>query len=224
MIAFRLTLSSIVCVVLPFSGIGMANATDGGDAVKPFQDATNNTEVKRGAMTLDNGSAEKNLTESPSLSLTPPPPGSICNLSTRQVMDLDSKNYRWHNEDVNDTFIDPNFNATTLQSATLCIKYQDVDFTSASAYTPELNVVQLGNTTLDILPGNDGETLTKCWNVKSRLQKNTSASIPFIINVDAAHSSPYWAVYLHSAVLSTCHVSPVIPPPWPPVVIPPYRY
>ena len=117
-------------------------------------------------------------------------------MSTRQVMELHDKDlkndFRWYNDDVNGSFVDPNFPGYPLRSARLCIKYKDVDFTSYGAYTPELDVVQFGKTTLGILPGENGQTLTKCWNVKSRLQKNTSAKIPFIVNVDAAHDFRYW--------------------------------
>ncbi|NOX91996.1 MAG: hypothetical protein GXP18_05980 [Gammaproteobacteria bacterium] len=222
MTTFRSILGSIVCIsLLPIVSTGIANA--GGDVAKPFKDSTNNSAVKRGAMTLQYGGTEQNLTTSSSLLPILLPPKKYCALSTKQVMDLDPKNYRWHNEDVNDTFVDPDFGGLTLQSATLCITYKDVDLTSAFAYTPELDVVQFGNTTIGVLPGNNGETLTKCWNVKSRLQKNTHTNIPFIVNVDAAHDTNYWAVYLHRAVLSTCHANLTIPP-WPPIIIPPYRY
>ena len=218
MTTFRSILGSIVCISLPIVSIGIANA--GGDAAKPFKDSTNNSAVNRGTMTIEHGNIEKNLTESFSLS-----PDSLrssklsvrgkkCDLSTQQTMNLDPKNYRWHDEDVNSKFADPSFPGYELQSARLCIKYRDVDFTSHHAYTPELNVVQFGRTTIGILPGENGQTLTKCWNVEKRLQKNTHSTIPFIINIDAAHDVPHWAVNLHQAVLSTCHAS-ITPPPYP---------
>ena len=121
-------------------------------------------------------------------------------------MDLDEKNCRWHNEDVDSTFADPNFVGYNLQSAKLCIKFKDVDFFSATAYTPELDVVQFGSTVLDILRGSNNEIREQCWNVKSRLQGNTEPNIPFIVNVDAAHDYNYWGVYLYHAKLTTCHV------------------
>jgi len=219
MITFRSILSSIVCISLPIVSIGIANA--GGDAAKPFKDSTNNSAVKRGTMTIERGSTEKNLTESFSLPSRLSTSSGRCNFNTRQIMDLGAGNYRWHDEDVNDTFADPNFPGYALTSARLCIKYNDVDFTSHHAYTPELNVVQFGSTTIGILPGENGQTLTKCWNVKPRLQKNTGANIPFVVNIDAAHDSKHWAVYLHQAVLSTCHTR-TISPPWLPVL--PIRY
>ncbi|MCF6338028.1 MAG: hypothetical protein L3J84_08760 [Gammaproteobacteria bacterium] len=219
MTTFRSILGSIVCISLPIVSIGIANA--GGDVAKPFKDSTNNSAVKRSAMTIERGNAEKNLTESFSLSSRLPAPGGRCDLSTRQVMNLDPGNYRWHDEDVNDTFADPDFPGYALKSARLCIKYNDVDLTSYRAYTPELNVVQFGSSTIGILPGENGKTLTKCWNVKPRLQKNTRANIPFIVNIDAAHDFKHWAVYLHQAALSTCHTR-TISPPWLP--IPPIRY
>lgn len=183
--------------------MGVLKAAEGGDAATAFKDSTNSSAVKRGQMILKRGGVEQNLAKSLSLSAA----GKSCDLSTQQTMDLNASNYRWHNEDVNETFVDPSFNGFKLQSATLCIKYNDVDFTSASAYTPELDVVQFGKTTLAVLPGNNGETRTECWDVKSRLQQNTSANIPFIVNVDAAQDYPFWAVYLYEARLSTCHVS-----------------
>jgi len=212
MTTFRSMLGSIVCISLPIISIGIANA--GGDVEKPFKDSTNNSAVKPEAMIIENDSTEKNLTENSSVSSKLSIRSGYCDLSTRQTIGLDSDNYRWHDEDVKTAFFDPDFPRSTLQSARLCITYKDVDFTSHSAYTPELNVVQFGATTLDILPGNDGETLTKCWDVKKRLQKNTHSKIPFIINIDAAHDVPHWAVYLHQAVLSTCHAS-ITPPPYP---------
>ncbi len=212
MITFRSILSSIVCISLPIVSIGIANA--GGDVAKPFKDSTNNSAAQVGKMIIERNRAEKNLTESFSLPSRLPARRGRCDLSTQQVMNLDPKNYRWHNEDVNKPFADPDFPGFKLTSARLCIKYRDVDFTSHSAYTPELDVVQFGRTTIGILPGENGQTLTKCWNVKSRLQKNANANIPFIINVDAAHNRRYWAVYLHQAVLSTCHTAS-IQRPWP---------
>jgi len=215
MSAFRFILGSIVCISLLVVGLSTANA--GGDIAKPFKDSTNNSAAKRGTMTIErgNGRTEKNLTESFSLSSRLPSPGTGCNLSTQQTIDLNPQNYRWYNEDVNETFADPDFPGFNLQSARLCIKYRDVDFTSHPAYTPELNVVQFGATTIGILPGENGQTLTKCWNVKPRLQQNTKPTIPFIINIDAAHSRPTWAVYLHKAVLSTCYTN--VTAPWLPL-------
>lgn len=216
MITFRSILSGIVCAALPIIGIGIIGvANAGGDTAKPFKDSTNNSAAKLGKMIIERNRVEKNLTESFSLPSRLPAPRERCDLSTQQVMDLDPKNYRWHNEDVNKAFADPDFPGFRLTSARLCIKYRDVDFTSYPAYTPELDVVQFGRTTIGILPGENGQTLTKCWNVKSRLQQNTRTNIPFIINVDAAHSRKYWAVNLHRAVLSTCHTAS-IQPPWPP--------
>ncbi len=211
MSTFRFMLSSVICLSLPIIGLGVANA--GGDTAKPFKDSTNNSAAKRGVMTIERGSGrtEKNLTESFSLSSRLPSPGANCNLSTQQTIDLNPQNYRWHNEDVNEEFSVLNIPGFILQSARLCIKYHDVDFTSHPAYTPELNVVQFGATTIGILPGENGQTLTKCWDVKSRLQQNTNPSIPFIINIDAAHSRPAWAVYLHKAVLSACYTNVTLP-------------
>ncbi len=220
MTIFRSILGGIICVSLPITGIGVgvANAS-GGDVVKPFKDSTSSNAVKRGTMTIEHGGIEQNLTESPSLSsrsLSFSTSKARCDIRTKQDMDLGKNNYRWHDDDVNSTFADPDFKGFKLQSARLCIKYKDVDFTSYHAYTPELDVVQFGDTTIGILPGNDGETLTKCWDVKSRLQKNTKPTIPFIINVDAAHDHNYWAVYLYNAVLSTCHTNATIGQPLPP--------
>jgi len=220
MTTFRFILGCIVCTSLPIVSIGVVNATEGGDATTVFKDSSSSSAVKREEMTVERGAVEQNFTES----LTVLPSSKTCNISTRQVMNLHPENYRWHNEDVNDSFVDPNYIGHTLKSAKLCIKYNDVDFTSTYAYTPELNVVQLGSTTLDVLPGNNGKTLEKCWDVKPRLQQNTRANIPFIINVDAAHDINYWAVYLHHAKLSTCHqrkiiFPPILPPSWPPVDI-----
>ncbi|MCF6256992.1 MAG: hypothetical protein L3J98_10955 [Gammaproteobacteria bacterium] len=212
MITFRSILSSIVCISLPIVGIGIANA--GGDIEKSFKGSTNNSAATLGAITIEHSSAEKNLTESFSLPSRLPVPGRHCDLSTRQAMTWDSRSPRWHDDDVNSKFADPNFPGYKLQSARLCIKYKDVDFTSHSAYTPELDVVQFGNTTIGILPGENGQTLTKCWNVKSRLQKNFGPNIPFIINIDAAHNIRYWALFLHQATLSTCHAS-ITKPPYP---------
>jgi len=212
MTTFRSILGSIVCISLPIVGIGIANA--GGDIEKPFKNASNNSAAKLGTMTIERGNAEKNLTESFSLSSRLPAPRRHCDLSTRQTMNWDPLFPRWYNDNVNSGFADPNFPGYKLQSARLCIKYRDVDFTSHSAYTPELDVVQFGDTTIGILPGENEQTLTKCWNVKPRLQKNANPSIPFIINVDAAHDVRTWALFLHRAVLSTCHAS-IIKPPYP---------
>jgi len=209
---FRSVLGCISFSSLAIIGISVANA--GGDTVESFKDSTNNSAVKSEVMIIEKDSAEKNFTESSSLSSKLPVLNGYCDLTTQQIIDLDSDNYRWYDEDVNTAFVDPNFPGFILQSARLCITYGDVDFTSYPAYTPELDVVQFGATSLDILPGNNGETLTKCWDVKSRLWKNTNTNIPFIINVDAAHNINHWAVYLHRASLSTCHNNLTIPP-WP---------
>jgi len=199
---FRSILGFIGFVLLAITSTNVANAS--GDTLEPFTDSTNDSAVNPEAIIIENNSTEKNLTESYSLSSKLPILRGYCGVSTRQVIDLDSDNYRWHNEDVNTAFVAPDFPEFALQSARLCISYSDVNFTSPTAYTPELNVVQFGDTSLDILPGNNGETLTKCWDVKSRLKKNTNINIPLIINIDAAHNINNWAVYLHQAVLSTC--------------------
>jgi len=221
MTTFRSMLGSIVCISLPIVSISIANA--GGDIEKPFENSANNSATNLGVMTIERGNAEKNLTESFSLLSRLPAPKRHCDLSTRQSMEWKPKNPRWHDDDVKSSFADPNFPGYKLQSARLCIKYHDVDLTSHSAHTPELDVVQFGDTTIGILPGENEQTLTKCWNVKSRLQKNTDSSIPFIINVDAAHDIRKWALYLHQATLSTCYASTTIPPyPYPGIPTPIY--
>jgi len=213
---FRSVLGCIGFASLAVTSINVANAD--GDTLGTFTDSTNSNTVTPETMIIDNNSTEKNLTESYSLSSKLPILRGYCAVSTKQVIDLDSDNYRWYDEDVDTAFVKPNFPGFALQSARLCISYTDVDFTSHPAYTPELNVVQFGDASLDILPGNNEETLTKCWDVKSRLLKNTNTSIPFIINIDAAHNINNWAVYLHQAVLSTCQKNLTITP------RPPYYY
>ncbi|NOZ51979.1 MAG: hypothetical protein GXP08_02365 [Gammaproteobacteria bacterium] len=223
MTKFSFILSSLACASLPFISMSVVNAA-GGDAATVFKDSTSNSAVKRGDMSVTKGEIagiENDFKES----LIPVPRVPGCDLSTQQTLNLGKKNYRWYNDDVNSWFVDPSFQEHKLRYGLLCVKYRDVDFTSYGAYTPELDVVQFGKNTIGVLPGNNGQTLTKCWNVTSQLQKNTGPTIPFIINVDAAHSFPYWAVYLHEAKLSTCHFrAGIIIPPWPPISIPKYPY
>ncbi len=201
MMKFRFVPGSIVCAsLLVVIGVGKVNAA--GDAETVFKDSKSSSVVQLGKISVKRGGVEQRIAGASSLSAAL----KSCALSTSQNMDLDGKNYRWYNEDVDKAFADPNFVGYKLQSAKLCIKFTDVDFYISTAYTPELNVVLFGSTVLDVLRGKNNETRTQCWNVTSRLQGNTNSNIPFIVNVDAAHSRPYWAVYLDYAKLTTCHV------------------
>ncbi|HEB94368.1 MAG TPA: hypothetical protein ENI94_13095 [Gammaproteobacteria bacterium] len=201
MMTFRFIPGSIVCAsLLVVVSMGKVNAA--GDVETVFKDSKSGSAVQLGKISVKRGGVEQRIAGASSLSAAL----KSCTFSTSQDMDLDETNYRWHDEDVDSAFADPNFAGYKLQSAKLCIKFTDVDFYSATAYTPELDVVQFGSTVLDILRGSDKETREQCWDVKSRLQENAGPNIPFIVNVDAAHSRNYWAVYLHYAKLTTCHV------------------
>lgn len=145
--------------------------------------------------------------------VSPSPVG--CDIKTTQKINLHPENYRWYDEDVKSQFVDPAFKDHALLYAKLCVTYKDVDLTSTDAYTPELDVVQFGKTNVGVLPGKNGEKLTQCWNVTKRVSKSLASHIPFIVNVDAAHNRPTWAVHLYNARLSTCHVErfgfPILP-------------
>jgi len=144
----------------------------------------------------------------------------ICDIRTNEIIKLNPKNYRWHDEDVKGQFSDPDFKGHRLLYAKLCLKYTDVDLTSTNGFTPELNVVQFGDTTIGVLPGNDNQTLTKCWDVTKRVKSNLASSIPFYVNVDAAHDTNHWAVYLDNAKVSTCHARQFQNPPFPIKLLP----
>ncbi|MCF6362487.1 MAG: hypothetical protein L3J88_03880 [Gammaproteobacteria bacterium] len=202
MMKFRFVPGSIVCAsLLVVIGVGKVNAA--GDAETVFKDSKSSSVVQLGKISVKRGGVEQRIAGASSLSAAL----KSCALSTLQDMKLDETNFRWHDEDVDSKFADPDFVGYDLQSAKLCIKFKDVDFYSATAYTPELDVVQFGSTVLDILRGSNNKIGEQCWDVKSRLQGNAGPNIPFIVNVDAAHDYNYWGVYLYHAKLTTCHVS-----------------
>jgi len=206
----RQGLSSILFLSLPIIAF-YSTAAIANDAESVYKDSTSNSIVIKNKMQVLKGKSIAKSTISSKL-VSPSPIG--CDIRTKQRIDLDPKNYRWYNEDVNTTFEDPAFKSHLLLNANLCMTYSDVDLTSFGAYTPELDVVQFGKTTLGVLDGTDGEKLTKCWNVTKRVSSSLASHIPFIVNVDAANHKNNWAVFLHEATLSTCHYRNYFVPPF----------
>jgi len=202
-------LSKVACSSLMFIGVNCSLAV-ASDAETVYKDASSNSLVTEGKMQVLTNKTLTSLQTDIAASST-----YGCSISTTQNIDLDSKNYRWHNEDVSSQFIDPAYKLHKLRYAKLCVQYNDVDLTSAGAYTPELDVVQFGQTTIGVLPGENGATQLKCWDVTKRVESSLASHIPFIINVDAAHNRNHWAVYLHNAKLSTCHTPAFKIPPFP---------
>ncbi len=132
-------------------------------------------------------------------------------IHTSQKIDLNCNYYRWWDEDVVTAFADPVFTCT-LMSATLSVEFGDVDFYGRDAFNAELDVVQFGPGSLDVLKGYDQSWEEMSWDVKDRLQANTASEIEFAVNVDAVHTSDHWAVYLCSARLETTWSCPIPPP------------
>ena len=117
--------------------------------------------------------------------------------------DMNCGYYRWWDDDVVTAFNDPDFAGCVLTSATLSMKYGDVDFYDQGAFNAELDVVQFGPGSLDVLKGYNNSWEGASWDVKDRVSANTGDFIDFAVNVDAVHTYDYWAVYLCEAVLQT---------------------
>lgn len=130
-----------------------------------------------------------------------PYPCANYSITTTQKIDFDG--YRWWDEDIKAAFNDPNYKGCTLTSAKLCVRYWDVDFNDQPAHTAELDVVQFGKDSIGTLTGENGQWRTMCWNVKTQLIENTGPTIPFVVNIDAAHDFDFWAVTIDYATLTT---------------------
>ncbi len=125
-------------------------------------------------------------------------------IDTAQPIDLDSDCYRWWDDDVESAFWAPYFSGCRLLSATLTMKFGDVDFYDQDAFHAELYVVQFGPGSLDVLKGYNNSWEGMSWDVKDRIPTNEDVmDIAFAVNVDAAHDYPHWAVYLDTALLNT---------------------
>lgn len=111
--------------------------------------------------------------------------------------------YRWFDDDVNTWFFCPDYPGCKLLSATLSVRFCDADFYDQSAFTAELDVVQFGVGSIDVLKGYNNQFNNMSWNVVSQILSNNEDTIPFVINVDAVHNSNWWAVTIHWAKLVT---------------------
>jgi len=205
----RYSLARTLCISLPIACINYSLVL-ASDIDTAYKDSSSGSIVTEGKLQVTTNTTVTSKQQDSSLTSV-----INCDIQTNQKIDLDPTNYRWFDEDAKANFIDPAYKSHYLRYAKLCVKYQDVDLTSFNAFTPELNVVQFGKTSLGVLPGNDGETLTKCWDVSRRVLDSLASHIPFYVNVDSAHEKNYWAVNLHYANLSTCHVKNYIKPPYP---------
>jgi len=128
-------------------------------------------------------------------------------IETYQTINLGDRNgqyaYRWYNDDVNTSFVDPDFRQCRLTDAELCLEYRDVDFYDQPATNAEIDVVQFGPYAIDVLKGKNNEERTACWDVRSQILNNSASAIPFVIDVDATHDRYYWALGTRKATLTT---------------------
>lgn len=140
-------------------------------------------------------------------------PNSGCGtITVVEVLSTDENYCRWYDEDLAHAFLDYEpMSGFRLENASLGLKYADADFHDQPASrAPELDVVQFGlaldatrpvRSTLGVLHGWNESREGASYDVTRELETNTTYTVPFHLNIDAANTTRTWCLRVKAVQL-----------------------